>query len=344
MRIRDAQLWISKTLEGSFNTPESTGTNYSFVPTTSPQFLLPAPEKVNDANRAGRNAASHACNTWWTPLELPLTDDIETDVPARLMARAFGGSVTDTLVDTGVYDHTFPLLNPQTGVNLPSFSMAALLGSASWLFSGCRVNGFRMFQQGDQRVQYEANVMNSGKFTTPHGLTSLPGLGTTVCMDAYRTEVSYKDSGSSSVALHTLGTMIEWSAGLTNNLRPKRRIGDTALTVESGTAAYVRSMPLGQERAVDISMKLDFANLNEWKESIKNGSCTDLKFTAKGPLIDDTYRHEVEIIVPKFTFEVVTPDEDEGDAAIQINVLPFEDSVSKGAITGRVRNASATLV
>src|SRR5690606_34916849 len=127
-------------------------------------------------NRIGRNAASHACNTWWTPPDITITDDVETDVPARLLARALGGTVTDTTVDTGVYSHAVPMLNPQVGVNLPSFSVASILGTASWLFAGCRVNSFRMFQQGDQRVQYEANILGSGKFTNPHGLMSLPAL------------------------------------------------------------------------------------------------------------------------------------------------------------------------
>lgn len=346
MRLRDSQSWISKTLEGTYNTPEATGTNYSFIPTLNPFFALPVVEKVNDAQRIGRNAASHLCNTYWSHFEMSVQDDVETDVPARLFRRALGGSVTDTLVATGVYDHEFAMLNPQVGVNLPAFSAAALLGDASFLFAGCRVDRFRVSQVNNERVQYESDIVGSGKFTNPHGLTSLPALVPPACMDGFRTEVTYVDPvGPTTINLGTAGTLMEWSVELQNNLRRNhRRVGDPIQTISSSSAAHVRKLQLGQERNTVIGLKLDFVDLAQWTASIQNKAFEDLKFTVKGPLIDATYRHEFEIIVPDFAFEVVTPDEGEGDAAISINIIPFEDSVSKGTITGRVRNNQATLV
>lgn len=345
MRLRDSQSWISKTLESSYNTPEATGSNYSFIPTQNPFFALPTAEKLSDAARVGRNFASHLCSHYWTHPEIGIQDDVETDVPGRLFRRALGGSVTDTLVETGVYDHTFAMLNPQVGVDLPSFSMATLLGAASFLFSGCRVDTFRVSQEGANRVQYEAGIIGSGKHANPHGLTSLPGLAAPPCMDGFRTEVSYVVPGPTTVNLHTLGTLINWNVEVNNALRRnKRRVGDPILTVGSGTAAHVRSMPLGQDRQVNIGLKLDFVDLTEWTSSIANTELTNLKFKVIGPIIATDKRHEFEIIVPQFAFEVVTPDEDEGDAAVSVNVIPFQDSVSAGAITGRVRNAQATLV
>lgn len=346
MRLRDSQSWISNTLEASYNTSEPTGANYSFVPTLNPFFALPVVEKVNDAQRIGRNAASHLCNTYWSHYEMSLQDDVETDVPGRLCRRALGGAVTDTLVVAGVYSHTFAMLNPQVGVNLPSFSVPVLLGAASFLFAGCRVDRFKIMQQNNERVQYEADILGSGKFTTPHGLAALPALANVPCMDGFRTEVTYVDpSGPTTINLGTLGTLMEWSVELQNNLRRnRRRVGDPIQTVANGSAAHVRNEPLGSERTTTIGLKMDFVDLTEWQNAVANKPLEDLKFTVKGPLIDATYRHEFEIIVPDFAFEVVTPDEDEGDAAIAINVMPFEDSVSKGTITARVQNATATLV
>lgn len=347
MRLRDSQSWISKTLESAYNTPEATGTNYEFVPTLQPFFALPTVEKVNDKNRIGRNEASHLCNVYWSHPEMQINDDVETGVPARLFRRALGGTSTPTTVDTGVYDHEFAMLNPQVGVNLPSFSMAALLGDASFLFAGCRVDRFRISQVNNERVQYEANIVGSGKFTRPHGLTSLPALVIPPCMDGFRTEVTYVDpDGPTTINLGTLGTLMEWSVELQNNLRRnKRRVGDPILTESSGSAAHVRSLPLGQERMTSIGMKLDFTgSITNWQDSIANRPLEDLKFTVKGPIISGSYRHEFEIIVPDFAFEVISPDEDEGDAALAVNIIPFEDTVSKGAMTGRIRNATATLV
>jgi hypothetical protein len=276
---------------------------------------------------------------------MSVQDDIETGVPARFFARALGGSVTDTLVATGVYDHEFAMLNPQIGVNLPSFGAAVELGDASFLFHGCRVDRFKVMQQNNERVTYECEIVGSGKFTNPHGLTSLPGLAAVPCMDGFRTEVSYVDDTSTTVNLGTLGKLIEWSVELQNNLRQnRRRVGDPIQTAGSGAAAYVRGLPLGQDRQTTIQMKMDYVNLTEWQTYVANKPYTNLKFKVVGPLIDGTNRHEFEIIVPQFTFEVVTPDDDEGDAAITVNVIAFEDTVSKGTIKGRVRNDQATLV
>ena len=346
-RLRDSQAWISKTLEAAYNTPESTASNYSFLPTLNPFFLLPSVEKVNDGGRSGRNAPSHQCNTYWTHPEISIQDDVETDVPARLFRRALGGAVTDTVVTAGqVWDHTFAMLNPQIGTDLPSFSMASLLGTASFLFAGCRVDRFKVSQQNNDRVQYECDVVGSGKFTNPHGLTPLPGLAAAPCMDGFRTEVSYVDPvGPTTVNLGTAGTLMEWSVELQNNLRRnRRRVGDPIQTSNSVDAAYVRGLPLGQERTTAIQLKLDFTNLTDWAASIANKELQDLKFKVVGPVITGGNRREFEIIIPRFAFEVVTPDEDEGDAATVVNVLAYEDPTSKGTITGRIRNNQATLV
>lgn len=276
---------------------------------------------------------------------MQVQDDVETGVPARLFARALGGSITDTLVATGVYDHTFAMLNPQIGVNLPSFGAAVELGDASFLFHGCRVDRFKVMQQNNERVTYECDITGSGKFTNPHGLTSLPGLSPVPCMDGFRTEVTYVDDASTQVNLGSLGKLIEWSVELQNSLRQnRRRVGDPIQTAGAGAAAHVRNLPLGQDRQTTIQLKLDYVDLTEWQTYIANKPYTNLKFKVVGPLIDGTNRHEFEIIVPQFTFEVVTPDDDEGDAAITVNVTAFEDSVTKGTITGRIRNDQATLV
>lgn len=346
MLISAAQSWISKTVESTYNTAEGTGTNYSQVPTRNPFFILPKLEKRSDADRAGQNAASHLCNHYWSPGQYGFVDDAETDVPARLFRRALGGSVTDTLVSGTVYDHTFAILPPQTGSILPSFGVVSLLEAASFLLHGCMVDRFKVSQQGDNRAQYEADIVNSGKFTNPHGLTSLPVLATPACMDAFRTTVTYLDSdGITTVNLGSVGTIIEWMVEHRNNIQTaKRRIGDTIQTVgSSGSGAHVRRMPRGKYET-SISMLIDFLDLSYWTKSVQNENLTNLKFTVIGPVIESTYRHEFEIIVPKFMFDSVDPGDDNGDAATPINVVALQDPTSLGTITGRIRNGSATLV
>lgn len=346
MRTDDAKHWISKTIEGTYNTAESTGSNYVQVPTMQPFFVLPKLEKLSDAGKSGHTAATHLCNHYWSPGAYGFADDAETDVPGRLFRRALGGSVTDTLVETGVYDHTFAILPPQTGSILPSFGMASLLDAASFLLHGCMVESFKVSQKGDQRAQYEANLVNSGKFTKPHGLTSLPELVSPACMDAFRTEVTYLDSdGTTTVNFGTLGTIIEWMVEHKNNIKTaKRRIGDTIQTPSSGgSGAHVRRMPRGKYET-NISMLIDFLDAAYWLKSTLNEVMTNLKFKVVGPTVGATSRHEFEIIVPKFAFQSVDTAEDDGDAATTLNVVPLEDPTSLGTITGRIRNNQATLL
>lgn len=346
MRIDTSRSWVSKTLEASFNTPEATGSNYSEIPTQEPYFTLPKLEKVSDANRVGVDAPTHLCSTYWGHGELSLKDDVETDVPARLFRRALGGSVTDTVVSAGaVWDHTFAILPRATSDVLPSFSLASILGAASFLLSGCMIDRFKVSQKNSERVQHETDIVTGGKFTNPHGLTSLPSLAETACMDGFRTAIQYTDSdGSTIVDLATLGRVIEWMVEHKNNIRRnKRRIGDPIQTVSTGAGAYVRSMPRGKYETA-IQMTVDFVDLSDWTKSVKNEVLTNLKFKVVGPIITGVYRHEFEIIVPKFGFDSPDTADDEGDASTPINIIPFADPVSGGTITGRIRNAQATLV
>lgn len=345
MRTEDAKHWISNAVEGTFNTAPSTGSAYSQVPTQNPFFLLPKLEKRSDAGKSGHTAPTHLCNHYWSPGQVQFRDDVETNVPARLFARALGGTVTDTLVETGVYDHTFAILQPQVGSILPSFGLASLLDAASFLLHGVMVDRFKVSQKGDERAQFEADLVNSGKFTNPHGLTSLPELATPACMDAFRTVVSYVDTDSSTINMTSVGSLIEWSVEHKNNIKTnKRRQGDTVQTQSGGgSGAHVRRMPRGKYETT-ISMLIDFLDLDTWKKSTKSEEMTNLKFKVVGPTVGATSRHEFEIIVPRFSFETVDPSDDDGDAATMVNVIALEDSTTLGTITGRIRNGSATLV
>jgi len=344
-RVEYAQHWISKTVESTYNTAEATGSNYAYLPNQNAYYKLPVLEKLNDGGRVGLAAPSHTCQHYWTPPQYGITDDAETDVPGRIFRRALGGAVTDTLVETGVYDHEFAILDPRVGSILPSFGMVSLLDVASFLFHGCMVDRFKVSQKGSDRAIYEADIVGSGKFTTPHGLSSLPALAQTVCMDGFRVVVTYVDDASATINLSTLGTLIEWMVEHKNNIRTnKRRVGDTIQTVSTtGTGAHVKAMPRGHY-TTDISMKLDFVDLTNWTKSIQNKTFTNLKFKLVGPTVGATSRHEFEIIVPSFSFEVLEPDEDEGEASHTVKCIAFQDAVSGGTITGRVRNGTATLV
>lgn len=348
MRIESTQIAISKTVEGSFNTPEATDANYEWLPTTDPFFILPKVEKLNDGQRTGRNAASHICNSYFSPTQIGVKDDVDTTVPARLFRRALGGSVTSTLVATGVYDHTFAILPPQTGDVLPSFSGASVLGDASFKLAGLMVDKIKFSQKNSDRVQHESSIVGSGKFINPAGFTTFPSLAAPPCMKGYKTRIQYTDETDTTINLSNLGRIAEWMIEHDNKIRTnRRRTGDPVVTVSGDEAAYVRKMPRGKYET-KASMMIDLVDLDDWIKSIKNEILSNFMVTVPGPKITTVasvdYFHEFEIIIPSFSFEMVEPGDDEGDAMQQVSIICLEDPVTKGTLKGRIRNGSATLV
>ena len=348
MRLDNTQVAISKTCEASFNTPEATAANYEWLPTTDPFFLLPKLEKTNDANRVGRNAASHQCNTYWSSSQVSVKDDLQTGAPARLLRRGLGGSVTDTLVTAGVYDHEFAILPPQIGDVLPSFNILAVLGAADFRLGGLMVNKFKISQKNAERVQHEFDIVGSGKFTNPSGITPFPTLGDTPCMDGHKTRIAYSDLNDQEYVLSELGVVSEWMIEQDNKLRTnRRRIGDPVQSVTyngvTAEGAYVRKMPRGKYTTAG-QLVLDFVDLTDWKRSVINQELVNLKILIPGPIITGAYRHEVELIIPRFNFDSPDTGSDEDDATTPINIVCLEDTVTRGTMKCRVRNASATLI
>ena len=347
MRLDSTQLAISKTCESSFNTPETVAANYQDLPTTEAFFVLPKVEKVSDAARIGRNAATHLCNTYWQHTEATIKDDLNSGVAASLVRRGLGGTVTPVLVAAGVYDKTFAILPPQVGSILPSFNIVAQLGAADFLLSGMMTDKLKFSQKGADRVQYESNVVGSGKFLNPSGIV-IPAPVDVPCFDGFRTVVKYMTEGKgATVNLSDLGKLLEWSLEHDNKIqRNKRRTGDPIQTVSGASAAHVRRQPRGKYETKG-QILLDFDDLNDWINSVKNAILEDLSFLTQGTKIANVagtdYYNEVEIIVPKFSFDSPDTGNDSGDATTPIGIVPLEDPVTKGTFKMRVRSAAATL-
>ena len=350
MRLDNTQLAISKTCEPPFNTHETSSANYVDLPTTDGFFVLPKLEKVSNAVRVGRNAPTHLCNTYWSPAAISLKDDVQTGVPGNLFRRALGGSVQDTPVVAVVYDHEFAILPPQVGDVLPSFNIISVLGLADYLLAGLMVDKIKFSQKNAERVQYEANIVGSGRFVNPSGFgKAMPDQSDTPCMDGYRTIVRYTDVDGSTVNLSALGTVSEWMVEHDNKIRTnRRRDGDPIQTLPTGgSGAYVRKMPRGKYETKG-QIVLDFNDLSYWLKSVKNEQLTNLTFSVRGPKIATVngvdYFHEFDIIVPLFGFDSPDTGEEEGDATTPIGIVCFEDPVTKGTLKGRIRNGVPTLV
>lgn len=104
---RNAALYVAKTRESSYNTAETTGSNYLRVVNDQTVVFIPNPEKRTDLGRAGTEFATTQCNTYWNATTIPVAGEVDfNSVMSRLWLRAVGGTVTDATVVTAAASAT----------------------------------------------------------------------------------------------------------------------------------------------------------------------------------------------------------------------------------------------
>ena len=93
-------------------------------------------------------------------------------------------------------------------------------------------DSIKFSQKNAERVQYEANLVGSGKFVNPTGIAPFPAMATTPCMDGFKVDIKYTDVDGSTVGQSCLARQgVEWMVEHKNNIRrDKRRTGDPVLT------------------------------------------------------------------------------------------------------------------
>jgi hypothetical protein len=203
---RNAVLYIQKTRESSYNTPETTGSNYLRAVTDNNVVFIPNPEKRNDLGRAGSEFATGQCNTYWQPTAIAVAGEVDFNaVMARLWLRALGGTITDaTVVTAAAFSHTAPMLPGSSGLQLPSFNaLADIPGSgADYLYTGLVVDRARLSQDGAGVAQCSFDLIGSGKHRSPGNVSSLPSASSFTCVKPYA-YLSYNNGGAIDLASGT---------------------------------------------------------------------------------------------------------------------------------------------
>lgn len=271
---RDAGLWISKTRESAFNTPETTGSNFLRATSTNAQVLIPEMEKTDDANRVG-NASEFPttqCNQYWLPPALSISDQANFALFLRLALRAVGGSVANANVAGAAYSHIANMLPKISGLQLPASTIVSELGGASFLFAGNVIERFRMSQEGVQPVICQFDFLGSGKHRSPHQIgtrqVETATAAGTITGDGNATVVvtSAILPGSPitvSVAVLENDTAADWAA--------KVRAALTAHAVIS--AFYIVG---GSTTAISLTARNTAANDTTLNISLDNGTCTGI--------------------------------------------------------------------
>ena len=85
----DVALYVSKTLEASYNADVSTGSNYAKIRSQQAGFLLPQVEFLNDAGVPGNGHefATTWCANYLTHPAVTFTDDVNYGIAGRLALR-----------------------------------------------------------------------------------------------------------------------------------------------------------------------------------------------------------------------------------------------------------------
>jgi hypothetical protein len=224
------------------------------------------------------------------------------------------------------------------------------LGGADFLFPSMAVNRLQITQAGSQEPQCSFSLVNTGNhlrlidITPAVVLTDPPKHN---YMHGAATAFTFNDGALKDLA--ATARIRNITLDFSNNLitgNEARSPGDPFLTsgVRS-SGAYVRVLNRGK-RTSSASFKLMLDETLAEYGYIKNGTViTSAKTVFGGQKIGTTTADffEVEWNVPKSKAEVLTGDTESDKGALNITFGPKRDSVTKGLITGRVRNDQATM-
>ncbi|HKX32099.1 MAG TPA: hypothetical protein VJ302_30715 [Blastocatellia bacterium] len=345
--FNDAAFWLSKLPESALNTHYTTNTDYLKVFNGNPFWILPQMEKRNDENRPGNGHEfiTYVCNHYWSHPAINLEDDINVEHAGRLLLRALGGTVTDTLLETGVTKHSNAMLPLSSGRLLPSSDFISFLGGSSFLLAGCVVDRFRMFQNGPDPVRSQCDLLGTGKHIRPHGVSSLPATASILqCLTGNNVAIQWTD-GTGTRNWSTLGRVKSWFCEVQNNTKLNdRRPGDPVTSNGTdGAAYYVRYMNHGVRRVTAQLVVTSDNDVLEWLQMTKNEDITDVTFSAKGPtLIGATQYPALTMIIPHARITAVSPGSDDDTQAHTIDIVGAYDSVTGGALKAECVNTTAS--
>lgn len=349
--INDVALYLSKRPETVLNTGYTAGADFLKALTTNPAFVLPNIEYVTDAGKPGNGHefATRQCPTYVTHPAFSFTDEIAVSYPGRLMLRALGGTVTTAQqAATIAYKHSCKMLDATTSRQLPSTTMISALGGASFRLDGMVVDRFRLSQNRADVPQYAVDLIGTGDFVRPHGVTSLPATADILtCLDGNNTVISWTDTGGAQTLTGSGCAVRSSFIEVANNSKLNDRCpGDPVVTITDNsittTPAYVQKLRHGSRTVTaQVVITLD-STIPDWLTYATNDVLTDVTFSYRGAIIASTFRYSLTMIMPKARITSVETGENDGDAVLTLNLTGFWDSTTSTALSAEVINTETT--
>ncbi len=338
---RAAKLYIGKTVEGSYNASNTTGSNYLRAVNDTPLVTIPVQEFRTDQGRAGSEFASAVCKTYWEPSGINVAADADFDLAARLWLRAAGGTITNTtVVSLLAGKHTCPMLPESSGLQLPSFNAISVMEGSGYSFryAGMVVGQATMSQEGVNAIKTSFSLVGSGKHWSPHGVTSLPSAPSFTCLRPFA-YLSY-DNGDP-VDLGAGCTVRDWTVSLDNALNPQgdrctgdstQDAGDPTASGGASDAAYNGKLH-HRDRSVTAQITIEADAADEWDDMVEGVTLTDVTFGARGADLDpggtpDTTYEYLKIIIPTAKITRLVNVASDGKFAIQMDLLPITSGTS----------------
>jgi hypothetical protein len=352
--LADSIYAISKTLESAINTPKTLSADFETFRAKAMAPSIPVPEIVSDREEIGdgNEFEDDSRLYYWSQNEYSWNAKLNTEAVSRIFLRALGGTVTDAVVTaTKSWDHSVVMQTRVDGV-VPKYStLVHKIGGSDFLFPSMAVNRFEVSQGGAGEPQATFSLVNTGNhmrvadispaivFADPPKHNYMHGAATAFTFN----DGSLKDMAATARVRNI-------ALSFSNNLivgNDARSAGDPFLTTaDRGSGAYVRVLNRGtRTSSAQFKLMLD-ENLTEYGY-IKNGTIiTSCKVVFGGQKITGTTADyfEFEWNIPKSKAEVLGGDTEAEKGAVSITFGPKRDSVTKGLITGRVRNDQATMV
>jgi hypothetical protein len=342
---------VSKAAESSFNTLKTTAADFYTAVTQQLRVGIPGLEKVTDGGLVGNGHGYVLTHTpdYFSHPTLGFSDRLNTSLFAIYLARILAGTITtEEVTEDESWDHTIEVLAMDQDPQIKSSTMAIKLGGLDLLLGGMIGASLNVNFAGNGAMPtFDAEFVGSGKWEYMADQSPALVLPTFVPQNYMGTaaaiECSFDDG--TLLDLSSVGRLKSLTIGHSNNLiQNDRRAGDSLRTpgdLESG--AYPDRLERDQPSlALQLQIYID-TNKREWGDHLTNQSITDFSFKSKGKLINDTDRHEVELMVPQGVFLApqITP---EGNKlCMTLTLSPELKTGEKGYLKARVRNGADTL-
>lgn len=162
------QIGLSIAPETAVNTPYSLAAEFEGVLMDAVNPPLPDFELINDDDQVGDGSefAKNARNYYLQQPSFPFNGKVNCESMARILRRFLGGTVTESTVAAGVYDHSIIMQKTSGGTNpgiIPQLStVPVLLGGNDMIWASMAVDQFSITQQLAGEPRFSSQLIGTG--------------------------------------------------------------------------------------------------------------------------------------------------------------------------------------